>query len=99
MRTVSEMPTEAADYVALSSLSALLLGGTAVSARGREPIGVVALRLHAPRMARTVTAVLAASAGNDFLQTGFAWLCSRSSGREEPLTVPGPRAVPERQAA
>jgi hypothetical protein len=39
-------------------------------------LSLVALRLHAPRTARTVTAVLAASAGNDLLQAGFSWLCA-----------------------
>jgi hypothetical protein len=32
-----------------------------------------------PREARVVTAVLAASALNDFLQTGFSWACARSN--------------------
>jgi len=39
-------------------------------------LGLVALNLHAPRAGRTVTTVLAASAGNDFLQTGFTYLCA-----------------------
>ena len=37
------------------------------------------LRLHPPRAGRTVTAVLAASAGNDALQAGFSWLCARAN--------------------
>ena len=42
-------------------------------------LALVGLRLHAPRAGRTVTAVLAASAGNDALQAGFSWLCSRAN--------------------
>jgi hypothetical protein len=42
-------------------------------------LSLVGLRLHAPRTARTVTAVLAASAGNDMLQAGFSWLCARAT--------------------
>ena len=133
MRPVTQTPTEPADYAVLSVAYGALLAGTAVSARGREPIpqeelpalaaatftlsklivhekvetwirqpfveegggrsrrpkgrglryavgelltctrctgawsalALVGLRLHAPATARTVTAVLAASAGND----------------------------------
>ena len=42
-------------------------------------LGLVGLRLYAPRAGRTVTTVLAASAGNDALQAGFSWLCSRAN--------------------
>lgn len=41
-------------------------------------LGLVGLRMAAPQTGRTVTSVLAASAGNDFLQAGFSWLCRRS---------------------
>jgi hypothetical protein len=41
-------------------------------------LGLVALRLHAPGAGRTVSTVLAASAGNDILQAGFSWLCAAS---------------------
>jgi len=41
-------------------------------------LGLVGLRLLAPETSRTVTTVLAASAGNDFLQTGFAWATARA---------------------
>jgi len=44
-------------------------------------LGLVALRLHAPPAGRTLTTVLAASAGNDFLQAGFSWVCSRSDAK------------------
>jgi hypothetical protein len=40
-------------------------------------LGLVGLRMAAPGPSRTVTSVLAASAGNDFLQAGFSWLCRR----------------------
>ena len=42
-------------------------------------LALVGLRLHAPRAGRTVTTVLAASAGNDALQAGFSWLCARAN--------------------
>jgi hypothetical protein len=41
-------------------------------------LGLVGLRTAAPTAGRTVTGVLAASAGNDFLQAGFNWLCRRA---------------------
>jgi len=42
-------------------------------------LGLVALRTQAPVSGRVVTTVLATSAANDFLQTGFTWLCSKSN--------------------
>jgi Protein of unknown function (DUF1360) len=42
-------------------------------------LGLVALRVTRPREAKVVTAVLATSAVNDFLQTGFAWMCARAN--------------------
>jgi hypothetical protein len=39
-------------------------------------LGLVALRVTRPREARVVAAVLAASAVNDFLQSGFTLLCA-----------------------
>ena len=44
-------------------------------------LALVGLRLHSPRAGRTVTAVLAASAGNDAFQAGFSWLCSRANAQ------------------
>ena len=41
-------------------------------------LGLVGLQLNAPEVGRTVTTVLATSAGNDFLQSGFTWLCART---------------------
>ena len=45
-------------------------------------LGLVALRVTRPREATVVTAVLATSALNDFLQTGFAWACARTNERQ-----------------
>jgi uncharacterized protein DUF1360 len=42
-------------------------------------LGLVALRAHAPAAGRTVTTVLAASAGNDLLQASFSYLCARAN--------------------
>lgn len=42
-------------------------------------LGLVALRVTRPREARVVTAVLATSAMNDWLQSGFAWLCAEAN--------------------
>ena len=51
-------------------------------------LGLVTLRVHAPTAGRTVTAVLAASAGNDALQSAFSLLCAKANvahEREEQL--------------
>jgi hypothetical protein len=45
-------------------------------------LGLVALRVSRPREARVVTAVLATSALNDFLQTGFSWACAAANARD-----------------
>jgi hypothetical protein len=146
VKPVSQTPTEAIDYAALSLLYGSLLAGVARSGRGRKPIpraelvplsaatfalsklivhekvetwlrqpfveerpdgkrprgrrlryavgelldctrcmgawsalGLVALRLHAPAAGRTVTTVLAASAGNDMFQSAFSLLCARAN--------------------
>jgi hypothetical protein len=50
-------------------------------------LGLVGLRLHAPRTARVVTTVLATSAGNDFAHSAFSLLCGTAM-----------RADPEAQA-
>ena len=162
MRPITQTPTEPTDYAVLSAAYGALLTGTAVSARGREPIphaelpalaaatftlsklivhekvetwirqpfveegerrpkgrrlryavgelltctrctgawsalALVGLRLHAPATARTVTAVLAASAGNDLLQAGFSWLCARATTQEQEAS--GARHEPPRRAA
>src|SRR5205085_8527079 len=41
-------------------------------------LGVVGLRVASPQAGRTVANVLAASAANDWLQSGFRWLCNRA---------------------
>ena len=45
---------------------------------------VVGLRVASPEAGRTVSAVLATSAANDWLQTGFRWLCN-STNRAQTL--------------
>jgi uncharacterized protein DUF1360 len=45
-------------------------------------LGLVGLRLASPESGRTVTNVLAASAGNDWLQSGFKLLCTAVNERE-----------------
>jgi hypothetical protein len=45
-------------------------------------LGLVALRVARPREAKVVTAVLATSALNDFLQTGFNWACAATNATE-----------------
>jgi hypothetical protein len=42
-------------------------------------LGLVALRVVRPQEARVVTTVLATSAVNDFLQTGFTALCAQAN--------------------
>ena len=56
-------------------------------------LALVALRLHAPATGRTVTTVLAASAGNDMLQAGFSWLCAGASTRERAAEAPVRRSA------
>jgi hypothetical protein len=46
-------------------------------------LALVGLRLHAPRAGRTVTTVLAASAGNDLAQAAFTWLCARATTQQQ----------------
>jgi hypothetical protein len=45
-------------------------------------LGLVALRVTHPREARVVSAVLGASAVNDWAQTGFNWMCARSNAAQ-----------------
>jgi hypothetical protein len=61
-------------------------------------LGLVALRLHAPDAGRMVTTVLAASAGNDLLQTTFKALCAYANAAEE-ATPPAPPVQSVRSAA
>jgi hypothetical protein len=160
---IERTPTEPADYAALSSIYGALLVGTAVSARGREPIpqaelatiaaasfalsklvvhekveswmrrpfvdeerrepkgrrlryavgelltctrctgawsalGLVALRTHSPAAGRTVSTVLAASAGNDLLQATFQYLCSRATAEQRLASDPTPARHVQRVA-
>jgi hypothetical protein len=55
-------------------------------------LGLTALRVTRPREARVVNVVLGASAVNDFLQSGFTWLCARANADSAPPTTP---AAPE----
>jgi len=45
-------------------------------------LGLVALRVTRPREARVVSAVLGASAVNDFAQSGFSWVCAKSNAAQ-----------------
>jgi hypothetical protein len=56
-------------------------------------LALVALRLHAPAAGRTATTVLAASAGNDVLQTAFSLLCARANAAQEPAGPPQAEGV------
>lgn len=67
-------------------------------------LGLVGLRTTAPAAGQVATAVLAASAANDFLQAGFTWLCAQSNATEAEAevreadaerleAVPGPRGA------
>ena len=62
-------------------------------------LGLVALRLHSPAAGRTATTVLAASAGNDVLQTAFTLLCERANAaRQETGDAPRPFNAARRAA-
>jgi hypothetical protein len=62
-------------------------------------LGLVALRLHAPAAGRTATSVLAASAGNDVLQTAFRLLCERANAAREDAAQPSRPFSAARRAA
>jgi Protein of unknown function (DUF1360) len=51
-------------------------------------LALVALRLHAPATGRTVTSVLAASAGSDMLQAAFSWLCAGADAQQRQASEP-----------
>jgi hypothetical protein len=58
-------------------------------------LALVALRVHSPAAGRTVSAVLAASAGNDMLQAGFSWMCAHATTEQRVAEDPGlQRATP-----
>ncbi len=59
---------------------------------GWAALALVGLRLHAPATGRAVTSVLAASAGNDFLHSGFNWLCARADTQAHEKTATGVHA-------
>jgi hypothetical protein len=66
-------------------------------------LALVGLRLYSPRAGRTVTTVLAASAGNDALQAGFAWLTARANeqaaaAEQRERAVARPEEAPRRAA-
>ena len=61
-------------------------------------LALVGLRLHSPATGRTVTTVLAASAGNDLLHAGFSWLCARASTQERAAEEAQRRPAPRRVA-
>jgi uncharacterized protein DUF1360 len=46
-------------------------------------LALTALRLHSPVAGRTVTTVLAASAGNDMLQATFSWMCAHATTEQK----------------
>jgi len=45
-------------------------------------LGLVTLRVHSPAAGRTVSTVLAASAGNDMLQALFSYLCASETATQ-----------------
>jgi len=68
-------------------------------------LGITALRVMRPREARILTTVLAASAVNDFMQTGFSLAASHTNLAEQahdggnPPVVPSPAAMADGSAA
>jgi hypothetical protein len=61
-------------------------------------LGLVALRLHAPAAGRTVSAVLATSAGNDLLGAAFSYLCAHANVEQKVAEDPILRARMQRAA-
>jgi hypothetical protein len=64
---------------------------------GWAALALVGLRLHAPATGRTVTTVLATSAGSDFLHSAFTWLCARADTQAHDKSLTG--AAVERLSA
>lgn len=56
-------------------------------------LGLVGLRIVRPREARTVTALLGASAINDFLQASFTYTTARCDLAQQQAEAPEPRAA------
>jgi hypothetical protein len=61
-------------------------------------LGLVALRLHAPTAGRTVSAVLASSAGNDLLGAAFSYLCAHANVEQKVAEDPTLRTRVQRAA-
>ena len=61
-------------------------------------LALVGLRLHAPATGRTVSTVLAVSAGNDFLHSAFSWLCGHANEAKRNGEERAPQVVPARAA-
>jgi hypothetical protein len=61
-------------------------------------LGLVALRLHSPAAGRAVAAVLAASAGNDMLQTAFSLMCAQATTQQRVAKDPSIAATVRRAA-
>jgi hypothetical protein len=61
-------------------------------------LGLVALRVHSPAAGRTVSTVLAASAGNDMLQAAFQYLCAHANSEKRLAEDPSLRARAYRAA-
>ena len=61
-------------------------------------LALVALRLHAPAAGKTVSGVLAASAGNDLLGAAFSYLCAHANAEQKVAEDPTLRARMQRVA-
>jgi hypothetical protein len=61
-------------------------------------LGLVALRLHAPAAGRTVSAVLATSAGSDLLGAAFSYLCAHANVEQKVAEDPALRSPVQRAA-
>jgi hypothetical protein len=61
-------------------------------------LALVGLRLHAPAAGKTVSAVLAASAGNDLLGAAFSYLCAHANVEQKVAEDPTLRAPVQRVA-
>ena len=61
-------------------------------------LALVGLRVTRPREARVVTAMLASSAVNDFLQTAFTRMCAEANAAQEEANAPPREAGDERFA-
>jgi hypothetical protein len=57
-------------------------------------VALIGLRVHSPQTGRFVTNVLAVSAGNDFMQSAFSYICRAGNRLDSDDSYPSPAREP-----